>query len=169
MNCPSCGKPVHEGDSFCRNCGAPLPKDSPASNNGFAGNQGPDSVAHPLPKREETWQEKYLTARGRLNRKRYILRSLFLYVIAFILTFFIGILVLLLTGPGGMDGVTVVLQLLFGVLGAMLGIRRLHDLGHSGWWWLLAFVPVLNFILGIYLIFFKGETGLNRFGPDPLQ
>ena len=26
-----------------------------------------------------------------------------------------------------------------------LGVRRLHDRGHSGWWLLAAFVPILNF------------------------
>lgn len=44
-------------------------------------------------------------------------------------------------------------------------IRRLHDLDKSGWLSLLSFVPLANVGLSIYLIFFKGTEGPNRFGP----
>ncbi|MDE5814883.1 MAG: DUF805 domain-containing protein [Alistipes sp.] len=27
-----------------------------------------------------------------------------------------------------------------------VGVRRLHDTGRSGWWWLIAFVPVIGII-----------------------
>ena len=165
MNCSTCGKPINEGDAFCRNCGAPLPKDQTVGATNFVENEIPEAVANSIPKREETWQEKYLTADGRLNRKPYILRGLLLNVVGFIVAFLIG----LLGGPTGTDGVSIAVQLIFGIPGVMLAIRRLHDLGRSGWWWLLVFVPIVNLFLGIYLIFFKGQTGTNRFGPDPLQ
>src|SRR5580693_6250937 len=32
-----------------------------------------------------------------------------------------------------------------------LGVRRLHDSGKSGWWVLIAFVPILGWIYLIYL------------------
>ena len=161
MNCPHCGKPVIESDVFCRNCGAKLSQEQPVFSNGLAGNEIPNSI----PKRKETWQEKYLTADGRLNRKPYILRSLFLGVISFVVSF----VIVLLAGTASAEGVGIVLQLLFAVPGVMLVIRRLHDLGHSGCWCLLGLIPLVNLILGIYLLFFKGDTGPNRFGPDPLQ
>lgn len=49
-----------------------------------------------------------------------------------------------------------------------LGVRRLHDTDRSGWWYLIAFVPLVGFI--VLLVFFcsKGTTGSNRFGEDPL-
>ena len=162
MNCPNCGKPVIESDAFCRNCGTQLPKEQPVSASGFIGNEIPEPVTNSAPKREETWQEKYLTADGRLNRKPYILRSLFLGLISFVVSF----VIVLLAGTASTEGVRIVLQLLFAVPGVMLVIRRLHDLGHSGWWCLLGLIPLVNLILGIYLLFFKGETGPNRFGPD---
>lgn len=46
-------------------------------------------------------------------------------------------------------------------------IRRLHDNDKSGWFFLLAFVPIANFYL-LYLTIIKGTDGPNRFGPDPL-
>lgn len=50
------------------------------------------------------------------------------------------------------------------VFGISLGIRRLHDLDKSGWWLLLSFIPVINFFMAVYLVFFPGSVGSNRYG-----
>ena len=48
-----------------------------------------------------------------------------------------------------------ILQMIFalGVLipSIAIGIRRLHDIGKSGWWLLLALIPILG---GLVLIYF---------------
>lgn len=46
-----------------------------------------------------------------------------------------------------------------------LYIRRLHDLGLSGWLTLLEFVPVVNLGLSLYLLFAPGNEGANQYGP----
>lgn len=46
-------------------------------------------------------------------------------------------------------------------------VKRLHDLGKSGWWVWLLLVPIVNIVLFIYLAFFKGQECDNRFGPNP--
>ena len=51
----------------------------------------------------------------------------------------------------------------------MMGVRRLHDLDKSGWWMLLLFVPLVNILFYIYILFFKGTEGPNQYGEDPLQ
>lgn len=38
----------------------------------------------------------------------------------------------------------------------LISIRRLKDLGKSGWYLLLAFIPLVNFLLGLWLIFSPG-------------
>lgn len=43
-------------------------------------------------------------------------------------------------------------------------VRRLHDLNKSGWLCLLVFVPLVNVILGIILLFKPGSHDVNRFG-----
>ena len=47
-------------------------------------------------------------------------------------------------------------------------VKRLHDLGHSGWWVLLFIVPLINLLLLLYLFFFRGQMGGNQYGPDPI-
>ena len=42
-------------------------------------------------------------------------------------------------------------------------IRRLHDIGKSGWWTLLGIIPLANFYL-IYLLARKGSKEDNRYG-----
>lgn len=46
---------------------------------------------------------------------------------------------------------------------AGLVIRRLHDFNKSGWWYLLFFVPIVNIIFLITLIFIKGTAGPNQY------
>ena len=48
-----------------------------------------------------------------------------------------------------------------------VSIRRLHDSDLRGWWMLLIFIPIGNFVL---LIFFlsRSTDGKNRYGASPL-
>ena len=55
-------------------------------------------------------------------------------------------------------------------------IQRLHDLDASGWWVLIALLPIIHpgFMIlglpfGLVLLFAKGTEGANKYGPDPLQ
>ena len=50
-----------------------------------------------------------------------------------------------------------------------VGIRRLHDTGRSGWWLLIALVPLAGAI--VLLVFYcqDSEPGPNRFGSSPKE
>jgi uncharacterized membrane protein YhaH (DUF805 family) len=41
-----------------------------------------------------------------------------------------------------------------------IGVRRMHDVGKSGWFLL---IPIYNFILAVS----EGEKGENQYGQDP--
>lgn len=45
-------------------------------------------------------------------------------------------------------------------------VRRLHDSGKSGWWYLLTFLPFGGFVVLIFTLL-DSEPGANRFGPSP--
>lgn len=47
----------------------------------------------------------------------------------------------------------------------MVLIRRLHDTDRSGWWALIAFIPVLGLIALLVLLALPGDKVSNRFGP----
>ena len=46
------------------------------------------------------------------------------------------------------------------------GVRRLHDIGWSGWWVLLGPVPVAGWVLTFLLSSLPGQRTENRFGPS---
>lgn len=48
-------------------------------------------------------------------------------------------------------------------------VKRWHDRGESGWMFLVSLIPVANIWAGIELGFFRGTTGLSKYGDDPLQ
>ena len=48
-------------------------------------------------------------------------------------------------------------------------VRRLHDTDSSGWWILLALIPLVGLIVLIVWWWQEGSKGYNRFGADPLQ
>jgi uncharacterized membrane protein YhaH (DUF805 family) len=58
------------------------------------------------------------------------------------------------------------------ILGFMLpsvavGSRRLHDIGKSGWFQLLWFVPVLGWAVMIYFLVQPSVAGSNEYGSEP--
>ncbi|RKU01881.1 DUF805 domain-containing protein [Burkholderia sp. Nafp2/4-1b] len=47
-------------------------------------------------------------------------------------------------------------------------VRRLHDTGRSGWFLLIAFIPIVGGILLLVWMCSRGTDGPNRFGTDPI-
>jgi len=48
-----------------------------------------------------------------------------------------------------------------------LSVRRLHDIGKSGWFYFLNLVPLIGSIILVVWACFKGNEGENKYGPDP--
>jgi uncharacterized membrane protein YhaH (DUF805 family) len=53
--------------------------------------------------------------------------------------------------------------------GLAVGVRRLHDSGHSAWWLLIALVPLAGAIVLLVFLCTDSEPGPNRFGPSPKE
>lgn len=47
--------------------------------------------------------------------------------------------------------------------------RRLHDIGKSGGYYFVAFIPVIGRLWLLILLCTEGDTGSNRYGLDPKQ
>lgn len=54
-----------------------------------------------------------------------------------------------------------------GIPGLAVKVRRLHDIGLSGWWILAACVPIVGGFIDLFFCLKRGDAGENRFGPDP--
>ena len=64
--------------------------------------------------------------------------------------------------------VNLLLSLPIIIPGWAVAIRRLHDTDRSGWWVLIALIPIIGGIILIVWFATKGTDGPNRFGSDPL-
>ena len=47
------------------------------------------------------------------------------------------------------------------------GVRRLHDIGKSGWWLLISLVPLVGGIILLVFLATDSERGPNQYGPNP--
>jgi len=45
-------------------------------------------------------------------------------------------------------------------------VRRLHDTGRSGWWWLISIVPFGSIVLFVFTVL-DSQPGDNQWGPNP--
>lgn len=112
---------------------------------------------------EEYSEVKFFSTKGRLGRVRYIT-----YSIGYVLIMYLAIAVvfgfLAATGQmrnNAMVGLTTVLTYaLFIAATLVLTRRRAHDFDKSGWWGLLALVP----LVGLMFWFIPGTDGENRYG-----
>jgi uncharacterized membrane protein YhaH (DUF805 family) len=70
---------------------------------------------------------------------------------------------------GAAMGFAALAAVVYGFGAASLGVRRLHDLGRSGLWLLLAFVPLVNLALAAVLLLAPGSDGANPHGERPSE
>ncbi|MES9844065.1 MAG: DUF805 domain-containing protein [Candidatus Sedimenticola sp. PURPLELP] len=120
---------------------------------------------------DEKYQPKIFSVAGRIGRLRYLAYSTATNLL-------LMLLMILLSGgtafiEGGQDQAAGLLGVLFYVatvaFAVIFTVRRLNDLDRSGWFCLLWFVPFINLLFAIYLIFFAGSTATNRYGPAPVE
>jgi len=48
-----------------------------------------------------------------------------------------------------------------------VAVRRLHDVGKSGWFYFIVLIPLVGAIWLLVLFCTEGEPGENAWGPDP--
>ena len=101
---------------------------------------------------------KYATFKGRARRKEYWYFVLFNFLIILALPF-ISTITGVVEATGG-DFISVVYKFIMFIPSIAVGIRRMHDVNKSGWFF---FIPIYNFILAVT----DGTKGSNKHGPDP--
>ncbi|MBM9519962.1 DUF805 domain-containing protein [Desulforhopalus vacuolatus] len=110
--------------------------------------------------------KKYAVFNGRAQRKEYWYFILFNMIISIVL----GII------DGGMGSFSA--QTGIGLLGSLymlavflpgiaVSIRRLHDTARSGWWLLIALLPLIGVIVLIVFMVQDSKPGANQYGVNP--
>lgn len=105
---------------------------------------------------------KYATFSGRATRSEYWYVVLFGYLLALLIVF----LGMIIDSPELIIGLSTVLSLILLVPGLALCIRRLHDTGRSGWWYLLVLIPYIG-AFALLIIFCLKSSEDNKYGPKP--
>jgi len=114
--------------------------------------------------------KNYVNFSGRARRKEFWFFFLFNTLIFFIL----GFVELFLFGSGDFNPSSPPALIITNIysLGVLIptlavSVRRLHDTGKSGWWLLISLVPVAGFLVLLVFYFIEGDSGTNKYGPDP--
>lgn len=101
----------------------------------------------------------YAVFGGRARRSEYWYFALFYFIIAVVL-YFIGAMI--------KTALLYDLYVLATIIPSIaVTVRRLHDTGRSGWWWLILLVPVIGWIVMLVFCLQEGQHGANQYGADP--
>lgn len=97
--------------------------------------------------------KKYAVFTGRARRKEYWMFHLFNFIILILLA-------IVELGPGGHGFLGNLYAAAVLVPSIAVAIRRMHDIGRSGWWILL---PIVNLVF----VMLDSQDGENEYGPNP--
>lgn len=107
---------------------------------------------------------KYAVFSGRAGRREYWMFFLFNLIFSIAARFVdatSGSDIVLL----GMKPVTMGYGLAVALPSLAVAVRRLHDIGYSGWWMLLLIVPFIGPVALVVMFCLPGNPGENKYGP----
>ena len=110
---------------------------------------------------------RYADFSGRSRRKEY-----WMFILGYIIALVAAMVVEGVLGMSGMVGgvygpITLLLILALLIPAIAVQVRRFHDQDKSGWFVLLAFIPIIGSIAVLVFMCLAGTDGPNRFGDDP--
>jgi len=103
--------------------------------------------------------EKYCNFTGRARRSEFWFYCLFSFIAGCVAGFIDGLF--------GISLMTILVYLATLLPGLGVSVRRMHDIGKSGWTVLLSLIPIVG---GIILIVFScrdSQVGANEYGENP--
>ncbi|MDX8290469.1 DUF805 domain-containing protein [Metabacillus indicus] len=104
--------------------------------------------------------KKYAVFQGRARRKEYWMFFLFNLIVTIILSIVESLI--------GMEQILVGIYSLILLLPSLgVAVRRLHDIGKTGWWLLIGLIPIIGGIVLLVFSCLDSEPGANKYGPSP--
>lgn len=110
--------------------------------------------------------QNYFNFSGRARRKEYWMFFLFQIIFAIVAIIIDNVLGLAIKdiGYGPVYGLYALATL---IPGLAVTVRRLHDTGKSGWYFLVGLIPFIGGIILLVFVVSAGDVGENAYGPDP--
>lgn len=102
---------------------------------------------------------------GRSRRKEYWMFVLFYAIALIILT----ILDRVLFGDSEIAVLSLIFTLVSAIPSISITVRRLHDIGKSGWWILLSLIPFVGGIILFVFTVLDSQHGSNKWGTNPKE
>jgi uncharacterized membrane protein YhaH (DUF805 family) len=111
---------------------------------------------------------KYAVFEGRAHRTEYWMFTLFYFIIWFVLAILAAILGAVINETLSLIVLGILAIFLFATIIPVLAVsvRRLHDTGRSGWWFLINFVPIVSLVFLVFTLL-ESTPGDNEYGPPP--
>jgi len=116
---------------------------------------------------------KPLGLEGRIGRLRFLAWSMVLSLVTIAVVAVFALAGLALVSSDSTAGLIIggilafFLCIAFFIVSIMICVQRLHDLGWSGWLWLLNLVPFIGTFFPLLLLALPGNTLANRYGAPP--
>ena len=110
--------------------------------------------------------ENYANFNGRARRSEYwyfALMNLIILIIAAVLDSTLGFNF----SPLPYGYLYALVALATFIPGLAVAVRRLHDVGKSGWFYFIILIPLVGAIWLLVLFFTEGNQGDNQYGSDP--
>jgi len=108
--------------------------------------------------------KRYAEFEGRSRRKEFWFFVLFYIIFLIVASLIDGALVSVI----GFPVLSVIVGLGLLIPSIAVSVRRLHDTGLSGWWYLLSLIPIVSLVL-IYFFVKDSQPGSNDHGPNPKE
>lgn len=108
-------------------------------------------------------RDNYANFNGRARRSEYWYYTLFNFLIGIVL----NIIDFFVIGTVEVGFLSTIYALAVLIPGLAVFWRRMHDVGKSGWYFLILFIPIIGWIWILVLLFTEGNHGPNEYGPDP--
>ncbi|MGI5307937.1 DUF805 domain-containing protein [Rheinheimera sp. WS51] len=102
--------------------------------------------------------KKFADFTGRARRTEYWMFVLISMIISVVLSVVLGFV--------GLEALSLLYSLAVIIPSISIATRRLHDTGRSGWWQLIALIPIIGFI--VLIVFLAQDShDANEYGPNP--
>ena len=112
--------------------------------------------------------KKYAVFSDRARRKEYWFFTLFNIIISIVLTVIDGVVGSFSpeAGMGFLGGIYALAVLIPAIA---VSVRRLHDTERSGWWLLIALVPLIGTLVLLLFMVQDSKPGQNQYGANPKE